>query len=183
MFDGKTKRALDMLSGERKGRLLHLFDVVNVEENTTVRAVLESKHSAAAPPYPECLDTTFDSSLVYYPIIFEALDGSVIRAAALHTSGSAGPSGVDAYGWRQLCTAFKSASAELCCSIAILASRLCTSFVDPEIVMPLVSCRLIALDKNPGFHPIGVGKVVRRIIAKAVLSIIGPDIQHAAGPL
>ena len=28
MFDGKTKRALDMLSGERKGGLLHLSDVV-----------------------------------------------------------------------------------------------------------------------------------------------------------
>ena len=110
MFDGKTKCALDMLSGERKGGLLHLSDVVNVEENTTVRDVLESKHPAAAPPYPECLDAAFDSSLVYHPIIFDALDGSVIRAAALRTSGSAGPSGVDAYGWRRLCIAFKSAA-------------------------------------------------------------------------
>ena len=31
-------------------------------------------------------------------------------------------------------------------------------------------CRLIALDKNPGVCPIGVGEVVRRIIFKAVLS-------------
>ena len=46
-----------------------------------------------------------------------------------------------------------------------------------------MSCRLVALDKNPGVRPIGVGEVVRRIIAKAVLSIIGPDIQRAAGPL
>ena len=37
--------------------------------------------------------------------------------------------------------------------------------------------------KNPGVRPIGVGEVVRRIIAKAVLSIIRPDIQRAAGPL
>ena len=145
--------------------------------------MLENKHPSAAPLYPECLDTNTDSSLVYHPVIFEALDGSVIRAAALCTSGSAGPSGLDAYGWRRLCSSFKSASAELCCSIAILAHCLCTSFVDPEIVLPLVSCRLIALDKNPGVRPIGVGEVVRRIIAKAVLSIIGPDIQCAAGPL
>ena len=86
------------------------------------------------------------------------MDGSVIRAAALRTSGSTGPSGLDAYGWRCLCSSFKSASVELCCSIAILAHCLCTSFVDPEIVFPLVSCRLIALDKNPGVHPIGVGE-------------------------
>lgn len=48
--------------------------------------------------------------------------------------------------------------------------------------MLLPSC-LIALDKNPGARLIGVGEVVRCIIAKAVLSIIGTDIQQAAGPL
>ena len=111
------------------------------------------------------------------------MDGTVIRAAVLCTNGSAGPSGVDAYSWRRLCTAFKSASTELCCSIAIFAHQLCTSYLDPEIVVPLVACRLIALDKNPGVRPIGVGEVVRRIIAKAVLPIIRSDIQRAAGPL
>ena len=183
MFNGKTKHALDILSGQGKGRLFHLSEVTDTKENTTVRDVLENKHPSAAPLYPECLDTNTDSSLVYHPVIFETLDGSVIRAATLRTSGSAGPSGLDAYGWRRLCSSFKSASAELCCSIAILARHLCTSFVDPGIVLPLVSCRHIALDKNSGVCPIGVGEVVRRIIAKAILSIIGPDIQHAAGPL
>lgn len=39
------------------------------------------------------------------------------------------------------------------------------------------------MDKNPGVRPIGVGEIVRHIIVKAVLSIIGPDIQCAADPL
>lgn len=39
------------------------------------------------------------------------------------------------------------------------------------------------MDKNLGVRPIGVGEVVRSIIAKAVLSIVGTDIQQAAGPL
>ena len=104
----------------------------------------------------------------------------MIRVAALHTSGSAGPSGVDAYGWRRLCTSFKSASNELCRFIAILAHRLC---VEPEIVLPLMCCKLIALAKNLGVCPFGVGEVIRCIIVKAVLSIIGSDIQQAAGPL
>ena len=119
MFNGKTKNALDMLSGRGKGRLLHLSEIVDTKENKTVRDVLETKHPSAAPLYPECLDTNSDSSLVFHPIIFEALDGSVIRAAALRTSGSAGPSGLDAYGWRRLCSSFQSASDELCCSLAI----------------------------------------------------------------
>ena len=41
--------------------------------------------------------------------------------------------------------------------------------VDPSGITPLLSCRLIALDKNPGVHPIGIGETVRRIIARAVL--------------
>ena len=47
----------------------------------------------------------------------------------------------------------------------------------------LIVCRLIPLDKCPGVRPIGVGKVVRRIIAKAILCTIGRDIEEAAGPL
>ncbi len=44
-----------------------------------------------------------------------------------------------------------------------------------------MACRLIALDKNPGVRPIGIGEIPRRIIAKAVLSIIRGDIQDAVG--
>ena len=46
---------------------------------------------------------------------------------------------------------------------------------------PLMACRLIALNKNPGVRPIGVCGTIRRIIAKAVLSVTGADIQDAAG--
>ena len=38
------------------------------------------------------------------------------------------------------------------------------------------------MDKHPGVRPIGVGETVRRIVAKAVLSVIKDDIQEAAGP-
>ena len=56
-----------------------------------------------------------------------------------------------------------------------------TTFVDPTVISPLMACQLIALDKNPGVRPIGIGETVRRIIAKAVLCIISKDIQVAAG--
>ena len=46
-----------------------------------------------------------------------------------------------------------------------------------------MACRLILLDKCPGIRPIGVGEVPRRIIAKGVLRIVGPDIEEAAGLL
>ena len=34
----------------------------------------------------------------FHPVIFEALDGTLIRNAALRTHGAAGPFGLDAFG-------------------------------------------------------------------------------------
>ena len=44
--------------------------------------------------------------------------------------------------------------------------------VDPEIIEGLVACRLIPLDKSPGIRPTGVGKVLRRINDKAILTVL-----------
>ena len=46
-----------------------------------------------------------------------------------------------------------------------------------------MACRLVPLDKNPGVQPIAIGELPRRIISKAVLSIIGQDIADATCPL
>ena len=54
-------------------------------------------------------------------------------------------------------------------------------YVNPKLIAPFLACRLIALDKNPGVRPIGIGDTARRIIAKAVLSIVRADIQEASG--
>ena len=44
-----------------------------------------------------------------------------------------------------------------------------------------MACRLIALNRNPGVHPIGVGETVRRILAKAILSKTRGDVQDVTG--
>ena len=107
----------------------------------------------------------------------------LIRRTAIRVEGSAGPSGVDALGWRHLCTSFRTASSDLCHSLASVARRISTSFIDPDTLQPLLNCRLIALDKNPGVRPIGIGETSRRIIAKAVLQVVKQDILDAAGCL
>ena len=117
------------------------------------------------------------------PIMFDSLNADAIHQAALHTQGSAGPSGLDAHAWRRLCSSFKSASHNLCSALSNVAKRIATTHVNPEGLSAFVACRLIPLDKCPGVRPIGVGEVPRRIIAKAILRIVGSDVEEAAGPL
>ncbi len=74
---------------------------------------------------------------------------------------------------------FKYASQDLCYSLALLARRLCTEYVDPNGLTALMACRLIALDKRPGVRPIGICETARRII----LFITKNDLQDAIGSL
>ena len=111
------------------------------------------------------------------------MNADAILQAALHTNGAAGLSGLDAYAWRRLCSSFGSASRNLCSALAAVGRRICTTIVNPEGLSAFVACRLIPLDKCPGVRPIGVGEVPRRILAKAVLRIVGQDVEEAAGPL
>ena len=60
---------------------------------------------------------------------------------------------------------------------------ICSEFVSPDVLAAFLGCRLIAFDKNPGVRPIGIGEIPRRIVAIAVLSVIGGDIQEAAGSI
>ena len=54
---------------------------------------------------------------------------------------------------------------------------------DPESLEAFLGCRLIPLDKNPGLRPIGIGETLRRIVGKAVMSVMKQDIQHGVGNL
>ena len=123
---------------------------IQIPPTQSVREVLKSKHPSAQPLYVNSLLPSWINPPVIHPVIFDPLDGCVICSAALQTSGAAGPSGVDVHCWRRLCTAFHSASSELCVAIALFARCICTSFISPVILSTIVACCLIALDKNPG---------------------------------
>jgi hypothetical protein len=64
-----------------------------------------------------------------------------------------------------------------------MARKLCTSFIDPDTINAYTACRLIALDKNAGVNPIGIGEALRRIIGNTTvtLSIIQSDILEVTG--
>ena len=187
MIQGKTKSALQLLSDKGKGGVLHIKGLVHSTNNAndhpqTVLDILKAKHSQAQPASPNALNCV-DEPLLPHPVIHERIDANSIRSAALRTNGAAGLSGLDAHCWRRMCTSFKSASNDLCHSLALLAKRLCTTFVDPKGLSALLACCLIALDKCPGVRPIGICETAKRIIAKAILSITRDDIQDVTGSL
>ena len=46
-----------------------------------------------------------------------------------------------------------------------------------------MACRLVPLNKNPGVRPIGICECLRRIVGKAVLSVVGPYVREVIGAL
>ena len=102
-------------------------------------------------------------------IIFDGINADLVRKCAIRTKGSHGSLGLDADSWSQILynSTFGNASDNLCHAIALLARMLCSEeLVDPKSIEGLVACPLISLDKSPGVRPIGIGEVLRRILAK-----------------
>ena len=68
--------------------------------------------------------------------------------------------------------------------MAALAKELCINEIeDPQSLEALLAGRLIPLNKNPGLRPIGIGETLRRILGKAVMSVIKQDVQVGVGNL
>jgi len=185
MAKGRIHGAIRALSSDGEvgdGKpVLRSDDVVTINDTSrSVRDILQEKH-----PLPQV--ASFDALLTSEPnkenpIRFAAITGSSIKKAAIHVNGSAGPSGLDADGWRRICTVFKGASTELCEAMALFTRLLCTQPVSGETLAPYIACRLIALNKNPGVRPIGVCEVLRRICTRSALQIMRTDIVQVCGP-
>ena len=148
MLEGKCKAAINLLTESTRGGCLKLHTVIpseHSEQFTVLDALLEKRHPAKQPASQDIILMNRSTPPTPHPIIFDSINASTIRAAALHTDGSAGPSGIDARGWRRLCSSFHSSSTDLCHSLALMARHLCSSFVDPQSLAPFLSCHLIAL--------------------------------------
>ncbi|CAB3984705.1 Hypothetical predicted protein, partial [Paramuricea clavata] len=97
-----------------------------------------------------------------------------------------GPSGADANGLKRIfaCKSFKKSGVNFCEAVATMTRRICTEYIDPSTIEPILANRLIPLDKGEGaVRPIGVGEVIRRIVGKCVMKVIKPDVIDASGSL
>ena len=135
MLAGKVREAIRLLSRNPDGGPLSL-DAPAFPDNPGAGSVLDQlllKHPqpgqvvTSSVLLPETPPPDHSPHFVAY----EGIDGLLIRSIALKTFGSAGPSGLDSYTWRRMCSSFGDISADLCSSVAAVARRLCSSYVDP----------------------------------------------------
>ena len=177
MVEGKVKQALKLVYAGNEIAGVHTLD-------DRVRNLLQEKHPEDAQLHPDAViqgETTPAQE-----VVFEAIDGKAIQAAARSVHGSGGPTRVDADTWKHiLCSKdFGKAADELAEEVVISAQRLCVDDVAHDSINLLLDCRLVPLMKeDDGVRPIGIGEVLRRIMGKSVAKVIGSDIQLAGGTL
>ena len=118
-----------------------------------------------------------------HKIKYECIDAEVIRNTALHTRGGSRPSGMDIDGWRKILTtnSFDLSSTDISMALANVAEKLSVESNQTKSTEAFLSSRPIPLDKNPGFQPIGVGKVIRKSIGTAVVHSMKEDIIKSFG--
>eukprot|EP00111_Clytia_hemisphaerica_P004992 TCONS_00014349-protein len=179
MLRGNIKAALRVLEQAPNGGILGLNE-------DTLRSLKEL--------HPEGSDAQNDILLTgkpahIDPIVYESIGGTAILSAALKTRGSAGPSALDADGWRRILASrnYGTVGSDLRTSLANMLKILCQTPLDPNSEErdkeAFLACRLVPLDKNPGVRPIGIGEVLRRIFGKTLIHVIKGDIMNAAGSL
>ena len=125
MFQGKIEDAIQLLSNKGRGKVLNLSD--SNEEGTSFKQILLNKHPKCAAADPGSIIQE-QSEVANHPVIFDNIDAGLIRGVSLKTKGAAGPSGLNAYTWKCMCTSFKVALDNLCHALAQTARRVGTQY-------------------------------------------------------
>ena len=128
MFAGKVKAALRLVSNLDMCRTLSPYQLAGEGEDRVID-ILKKKHPAAQPLVQSAIIEASDTN--FHPVLFDEINGPLIRSVALKTQGSAGPSGLDAAGWKRMCTSYQNDSDQLCEAIARW----------PSVSVPLVLIR------------------------------------------
>ena len=112
---GNVKAALRLVTEQSNTGCLGLDSLQ--PDGRMVKDHMLDKHPPSNPAAPSTISRT-PSVPEPHPIVFEHIDGSLIWSTIQRLSGSAGPSGMNAKGWKRMCSSFHRTSNELCEAIA-----------------------------------------------------------------
>ena len=98
-------------------------------------------------------------------------------------SGATGALGAEAIELQNWFIRFRCLSEEFILVISDLADWMANSSPPWEAYGSLMACRLIALDKPPGVHPVGIWETLFRTIANLVMRAAGDQTKIVCGNL
>ena len=171
---GELRKAIQYITTIEPSRILAPSDTIT---GYTVQDILESKHPDPQPTSPATLHE-YDNLPPLPPV---CISDEVVLQVARRIRGSCGLDGTHAHELRSWLTQYHQASDRLRAALASLTQHMSNSLVPWPAIRALLSCRLIALDKQPGVRPIGIGHIWRRTIAKCFLAVTGPSATEVCG--
>ena len=108
---GKVRAALQLVTQANGSGPLPLNNLANPNDPTSTRTVRDIL-LAKQPPKDSTIIKPGTPSDEPHPVLFEEINGQMIRDTILRMDGAACPSGLDAASWKRLCTSFKGASTD-----------------------------------------------------------------------
>ena len=136
----------------------------------TVYDVLQEKHPHLRVPDPDGREASiFEQSGAPPDALPLDITAETVESVAARLHGSAGPCGVHSTDLQAWLLRFGAESEMLREEMAAWCRWLANESPPWAAYRALMACRSVALDKQPGVRPLGVGEVFRRLLAKCVL--------------
>ena len=181
VLSGRLQSACRNLTSSDGGGVLQPDDKCT-KSGRPVIGVLQGKHPDLREPPSVGTETgafePYGSVPTSIPVDITAQD---VESVASRLSGAAGPGGTDAVDLRNWLLRFGKESEALREEMALWASWLANGQPPWAAYRALMAARLVALDKQPGVRPVGIGEVYRRLFAKVLLKVIGSQATAACG--
>jgi hypothetical protein len=104
-----------------------------------------------------------------------------VEKTARKLSGGAGLGGVDSYNLKHWLLGFGKVSRELQNTVADIVSWMANTIPPWAAIRALRAGRLIALKKNPGVRPVGIGEAWSQLFSKIILLLTLDEPKAACG--
>ena len=181
VLSGRLRSAVRAITNRSGGGVRQPDDLCS-KAGRPVWQVLQEKHPALRDPESVGDD---DGAFEPYPDLPAPVPVRItqddVEAISTRLSGAAGPGGTDSVELSNWLLRFGRESEALREEMAAWANWLANTHPPWAAYRAMMANRLVALDKEPGTRPVGIGEVYRRLWAKCLLKAIGSQATAACG--
>ena len=181
VLSGRLRSAVRKLTGRSGGGVCQPDDLCT-KSHLPVWQVLAAKHPPLRDPtFLGTPDGAFEPYLDLPLAIPLCITPEDVEILSSRLSGAAGPGGTDAVDLTNWLLRFGTESDGLRSEMAAWANWLANTHPPWAAYRAMMANRLVALDKEPGTRPVGIGEIYRRLWAKCVLKSVGTQATAACG--